>query len=84
MAEATASFAPNSALPWGGCSCAARSRPGICQLDTRHLVLTDRDGDWWIRPHPDGDGIDKVPPFDERQFVETNAPGQVMATDVHA
>ncbi|MER8873334.1 DUF4087 domain-containing protein [Mesorhizobium sp. M0814] len=42
-----------------------------------NLVLTDSDGDWWIQMQgrPDPKGIDNVPAFDERQFVETNVPG---------
>lgn len=42
-----------------------------------NLVLTDRDGAWWIqmqgRPHPKG--IENAPAFDQQQFVETNVPG---------
>lgn len=42
-----------------------------------NLILTDKDGDWWIQMQgrPDPKGIDNVPAFDDRQFVETNVPG---------
>jgi hypothetical protein len=42
-----------------------------------NLLLTDKDGDWWIQMQgqPDPKGIDKLPAFNERQFVETNVPG---------
>ncbi|MFE0753436.1 DUF4087 domain-containing protein [Inquilinus sp. NPDC058860] len=44
------------------------------------LLLTDRQGDWWITSQgqangPDAAGVDNVPAFDDRQFVETNVPG---------
>ncbi len=42
-----------------------------------NLILTDRDGEWWIQMQgrPDAKGIDNLPAFDDRQFVETNVPG---------
>lgn len=42
-----------------------------------NLLLTDRDGEWWIQMQgrPDPQGIDNLPAFDGRQFVETNVPG---------
>jgi hypothetical protein len=42
------------------------------------LLLTDRQGDWWITGGGDGAdarGIDNVPQYNERQFVETNVSG---------
>ncbi|UXN58500.1 DUF4087 domain-containing protein [Phyllobacterium zundukense] len=42
-----------------------------------NLILTDGDGEWWIQTQgrPDPKGIDNLPAFDDRQFVETNVPG---------
>lgn len=42
-----------------------------------NLMLTDKDGIWWIQMQgrPDPIGISKAPAFDEKQFVETNVPG---------
>lgn len=42
-----------------------------------NLMLTDRDGEWWIQMQGRSDpkAIDNVPAFDKRQFVETNVPG---------
>jgi hypothetical protein len=44
------------------------------------LFLTDRQGAWWITSQaealgPNAKGMEAVPRFDERQFVETNVPG---------
>ncbi|GAB1576290.1 DUF4087 domain-containing protein [Bordetella petrii] len=43
-----------------------------------NLLITDRRGDWWITQSgagPDARGLDHAPPFDAKQFVETNVPG---------
>ncbi|SFU23035.1 DUF4087 domain-containing protein [Mesorhizobium sp. YR577] len=42
-----------------------------------NLLLSDRDGDWWIQMQgrPDAKGIDKAPAFDNRHFIEINVPG---------
>ncbi|MFC5386817.1 DUF4087 domain-containing protein [Aquamicrobium segne] len=41
-----------------------------------NILLTDKDGSWWIQMQgrPDPIGISKIPAFDEKQFVETNVP----------
>lgn len=51
-----------------------------------NLVLTDRDGDWWIQMQgrPDPDGIDKVPALTSDNSWRPMHLVQVMATDVHA
>ncbi|MHC1551507.1 DUF4087 domain-containing protein [Phyllobacterium sp. K27] len=42
-----------------------------------NLILTDREGNWWIQMQggPDPKGIANAPVFDEREFVETGVPG---------
>ncbi|EHK53953.1 DUF4087 domain-containing protein [Allomesorhizobium alhagi] len=74
-------------LPFVICSClaivvlpatAAERRCGWYSSPTPgNLLLTDRHGDWWIQMQgrPDPKGIDNVPAFDDRQFVEANVPG---------
>ncbi|WP_054310951.1 DUF4087 domain-containing protein [Mesorhizobium sp. 1M-11] len=42
------------------------------------LLLTDRQGDWWITgggEDRDAKGIENTPQMDETRFVETNVPG---------
>lgn len=69
------------------CGLAIIALPAAAQAERRcgwyanptpgNLILTDRDGDWWIQMQgqPEPEGLDKLPAFDERQFVETNVPG---------
>ena len=83
-------------LPFAICSClaimvlpatAAERRCGWYPCPTPgNLLPSDRHGDWWIQMQgrPDPKGIDNVPAFDDRQFVEANVPGSGYGYGVRA
>ncbi|MDB5826035.1 MAG: hypothetical protein JWQ73_255 [Variovorax sp.] len=61
---------------------AAERRCGWYQNPTpANLLLTDKDGEWWITSQmqangPDAEGVDdKAPQFDARQYVRTQPNG---------
>lgn len=60
---------------------AAQTRCGWLAMPTPgNLWLTDRDATWTLSSQgqalgPDAAGIEHLPAFDPRQFVETNVPG---------
>jgi hypothetical protein len=66
-------------IGWPLTAAAAERRCGWYSSPTAgDLLLSDRHGDWWITGGGEGSdarGIDNVPQFDDKQFVETNVPG---------
>jgi hypothetical protein len=67
-------------MPWA--AIAAERRCGWYQNPTPgNLLLTDKDGEWWITSQgqangPDAEGADdKAPPMDSKQFTRTQPNG---------